>query len=153
MALAFDTAQGFGIDKPNGVACPNLGHNDQCTIHANRCREGFSSCVTFDCGGVGQYVTETVFAGARWRDDPALTDPMTTAFSTVREIAALTEMVDVALALDLTDADRAVLADHRESLWPDRPWTAASLAAFADADTAGQIRASLRRLRRYFADL
>lgn len=151
MALAFDTAQGFAIDKPNGVACPHLAAGDRCTIHDRRADEGFAGCVTFDCGGVGQYVTETVFAGRHWRGDDRLAGEMTAAFSILREVAALAELLEAAARWPLAPEDEARRLEGLCQLWPAEPWTPAALRAFAASGRAAEIRSFLRSLRRYVA--
>jgi hypothetical protein len=64
-ALAFDRGPHFAIDKPAGVACPNLTEH-QCAIHDRLAARGFSGCAAYDCRGAGQLAT-AMFAGL----DPA----------------------------------------------------------------------------------
>ncbi|MEM7766779.1 MAG: hypothetical protein AAF253_04745 [Pseudomonadota bacterium] len=149
MAFAFDKGQGFGIDKPNSQACPHLGGDDRCQIHEDREAAGFAACIQYDCGGVGQYLTETVFAGAHWRGDPGLMDAMTAAFSALREIAALSELLAAAGTLPLERGDRAALEAHCVALWPAQDWTPESLAAFEASGGAKATRQFVRSLRRY----
>jgi len=149
MALAFDTSQGFGLDKPNAVACPHLTPTDRCAIHAARAAEGFPGCVGFDCSGVGQYVSETVFAGRHWRGDPVLMAEMTAAFSIMRDIAALSDMLEAAAAWPLTPDDEARRQSGLCRLWPAMPWNPAMLSAFEASGAIAEIHSFLRSLRRY----
>ncbi len=66
--LPYRRAGGFGADKPGGVPCHHLQADDRCEIHADRPELGWPSCVTFDCFGAGQHVTQVTYAGASWRD-------------------------------------------------------------------------------------
>ncbi len=149
MALAFDTGQGFGIDKANATPCPHLDKADRCRIHDRREAEGFASCVTFDCGGVGQYVSETVFAGQHWRGDPALAREMTSAFSALREVAALSELLEAAGGWPLSEDDEAERHAWLCRLWSGTAWTPSALGDFQASGTARDIRGFLRSLRRY----
>ena len=85
LALSIDKGEHFAIDKPAGKPCPNLdGH--ACSIHQKLRPMGFSGCTIYSCGGAGQRVTQELFAGQSWRDDPALIVPMMEAFRGMRAI-------------------------------------------------------------------
>ena len=66
--LPFSAVSGFGIDKPGGTPCPNLADDDRCSIHATLRRDGWSGCVTFDCFGAGQQVSQVTYGGVSWRE-------------------------------------------------------------------------------------
>ena len=66
--LPYRRAGGFGADKAGGVPCHHLRADDRCEIHADLPELGWPSCVTFDCFGAGQHVTQVTYAGASWRD-------------------------------------------------------------------------------------
>jgi len=66
--LPFNAVSGFGMDKPGGMPCPNLADDDRCSIHATLRRDGWAGCVTFDCFGAGQQVSQVTYAGASWRE-------------------------------------------------------------------------------------
>jgi len=70
--LPFSAVSGFGMDKPGGTPCPNLADDDRCTIHATLRRDGWSGCVTFDCFGAGQQVSQVTYAGVSWRESDNL---------------------------------------------------------------------------------
>jgi len=65
--LPFSAVSGFGMDKPGGTPCPNLAADDRCGIHATLRRDGWSGCVTFDCFGAGQQVSQVTYRGVSWR--------------------------------------------------------------------------------------
>jgi hypothetical protein len=105
VALAFDRSELFGFDKAAGVPCAHLdGH--ECSIHAEREREGFAGCARYDCLGAGQRVTLELFAGRSWRDEPSLGAPMMDAFHRLHEVHELLELVRAAGAWPL-DPSRA----------------------------------------------
>lgn len=80
VALALDPSDMFAIDKPAGVACPNLNDGGRCDIHGDLEGCGFLGCVRYDCLGAGPRVTQDLFAGKTWQQDPELRAPMMAAF-------------------------------------------------------------------------
>jgi len=68
VAPAFAASADFAIDKPAGVACPNLREDFRCGIHAQLRERGFPGCTVFDCFGAGQRITQDTFAGHSWRE-------------------------------------------------------------------------------------
>src|SRR4029077_2000768 len=41
---------------------------DRCGIHATLRQDGWSGCVTFDCFGAGQQVSQVTYGGVSWRE-------------------------------------------------------------------------------------
>ena len=119
LALSIDKGEHFAIDKPAGKPCPNLdGHT--CSIHRWLRVEGFSGCTIYSCGGAGQRVTQELFAGQSWRDDPALTVPMMEAFRGMRAIQdRLAILVAARDNLDLDAGDSARVDQMIGWLLPD----------------------------------
>jgi hypothetical protein len=66
--LPFSAVSGFGMDKPGGTPCPNLADDDRCSIHATLRQDGWPGCVTFDCFGAGQQVSQVTYGGVSWRE-------------------------------------------------------------------------------------
>ena len=99
VALPFATTADFAIDKPAGVACPNLSVDFSCRIHDRLRPEGFPGCIAYDCSGAGQRVTQVVFAGRTWRSDPAIAESMFAAFRVVRPVHELLALLQEAAAL------------------------------------------------------
>ncbi|MGI3167546.1 hypothetical protein ACRARG_00220 [Pseudooceanicola sp. C21-150M6] len=117
LALAFDRGDDFAIDKPAGVACPNLdGHG--CSIHETLEDAGFGGCVRYSCHGAGQRVAQELFDGQSWQSEPALTGPMITAFRGMRELQERLMQLTAAKALPLSDQDRAALVALTAPLLP-----------------------------------
>jgi hypothetical protein len=67
---AFVQSSDFAIDKPSGVACPNLAApvaaDFRCSIHADLRERGFRGCTVYDCFGAGQRVVQDHFGGRDW---------------------------------------------------------------------------------------
>ncbi len=89
VALPFAVSADFALDKPDGVPCPNLQTDHRCGIHDRLPESGFAGCVTYDCFGAGQQVSQVTFSGADWRTDPSVAAPMFAVFRTMRHLHEL----------------------------------------------------------------
>jgi len=99
---AFAASADFAIDKPAGLACPNLRSDDLCDIHDGLRDRGFPGCQVFDCFGAGQHVTQETFGGRSWRESPELASSM---FAVLPVMRQLHEMLwHLAEAADRPDA-------------------------------------------------
>ena len=89
-ALPFARSADFAIDKPAGQPCPNLATDYRCRIHRDLKTTGFGGCVSFDCFGAGQHVSQGTFQGVSWRDaDTADATAMFIAFDVMRQLHEL----------------------------------------------------------------
>jgi hypothetical protein len=147
VAPAFDRSEDFAVDKPAGVACPNLTADHRCAIHADLARRGFRGCAHYDCMGAGQRVTQEMFAGRSWRDDPAIAGAMFEAFRRMRQVHALLELLETAGRLPLTAAQRQTHNELRHALDPDGGWTPSSLAAFERGPLPAEVGRFVMSLR------
>ncbi len=86
VAPAFAASADFAIDKPAGVPCPELRADFGCGIHARLRERGFPGCEVFDCFGAGQQVTQVLFGGRTWRDDPGIAAGQFAALGVVRQL-------------------------------------------------------------------
>lgn len=145
VALAFDRGALFGFDKAAGEACAHLTVCGRCAIHRSRARRGFGGCVGYDCLGAGQRVTQDLFGGRTWRDDPALLAPMSEAFVVVRRAHDLLMLLRQARRLPLSGNERRRSAELAASL------VAAEASATEVAGLEVEARGFLRGLRRYLA--
>jgi pentapeptide repeat protein len=96
VAPAFAKSSDFAIDKAPGKPCPNLGGDFRCTIHERLDAQGFHGCVVFDCFGAGQRITQEMFGGRSWREEPA----MLALLPVVRQLHELMWLLTEALKLD-----------------------------------------------------
>lgn len=147
VALAFDHSDKFAIDKASGEVCRHLNERNGCRIHAEREQRGFSGCVTYDCLGAGQRVTQEVFKGRTWREDASLLLPMADAFNTMKRVHDLLQLLSEALRLPLSAAERRTASVLVDELNPG--WTPESLAAFSTADIEKRVRTFLQTLRHH----
>jgi len=141
VALAFDRSDQFAFHKPAGEPCRNLTACGACRIHGSRASQGFPGCMTYDCQGAGQRVTQGLFGGRSWLDDVELLQPMADAFLTVTRAHRALALLHQAGKLALSPAEHA-----------ERGRVGAALeAAAADAEQVARLEAQtwsfLRGLR------
>ena len=86
VAYPFEEHEDFGLTKGTDDVCPKLGGDFRCTIHDDLTGRGFRGCVAYSCAGAGQRVTQELFDGETWRDDPDLLTHMTRALRVLRPI-------------------------------------------------------------------
>lgn len=87
VAYPFDADEDFALLKRADTPCPNLSESClNCAIHADLLPKGFGGCVAYQCAGAGQRVTQDLFDGETWRDDPDLLEHMTYALRVLRPI-------------------------------------------------------------------
>lgn len=141
VALAFDRSKLFGVDKPAGRPCPHLGAGGACLIHADRVERGFGGCVTYDCLGAGQRVTQEVFGGRSWLQEPELLGPMADAFLTLTRAHRLLLLLREAEGLPLSGADQGRRGDLEAAI------VAAGAKPAAVGALEDEVQAFLRSLR------
>ncbi|MFG2576589.1 pentapeptide repeat-containing protein [Streptomyces sp. NPDC048481] len=100
VALPFARSADFAVDKPAGKACPNLGADHRCGIHARLRESGFSGCTVYDCFGAGQKVSQVTFGGRDRNTVPREeARRMSEVFPVVRQLHELLWYLTEALAL------------------------------------------------------
>lgn len=99
VAHSFQRSSDFAYDKPAGTPCRNLQDDFRCGIHADLRTSGFTGCTVYECFGAGQFVTQQLFGGRTWRDDPAITADMFAVFGTMRGLHELLWYLTGALAI------------------------------------------------------
>jgi hypothetical protein len=153
LSLAFDRSALFAFDKAAGVACPHLDARHGCGVHAEREQRGFAGCATYDCLGAGQRVTQELFEGRSWRDDPALVAPMMDAFWSLRQVheswfllrQCRTLHSSGRLPLTARQAERQRELEH--ALQTDTGGASAQLRAFEREQLGSKVAAFLQSLR------
>ena len=149
ICLDFDRSEFFAFDKPAGVACSNLNANHQCHIHPDLIERGFSGCVHFDCLGAGQHVTQEVFAGRSWKDDPGLLQPMSDAFRVMRRVHELLALLQTADRLPLTPEQTKRQKELKAALQPTEGWSFSALMKFERGNTTEGVENFLSTLREH----
>lgn len=147
VSFAFDKSTQFAIDKAAGSPCPNLGSGGLCSIHEGLSARGFNGCVQYNCFGAGQHLTQTVFAGRSWQDEPSLLVPMMNGFRAMRLVHDLLVLLREAGKLSLPAPKKLELLQLLGLLQPGDGWTEISLSAFEAGPVPGEVRAFLSSLR------
>ena len=113
LAYPFEAHEDFGLIKKADTPCPNLAQDFQCTIHDDLAACGFGGCAAYSCAGAGQRVTQVLFDGETWRDDPDLLSHMTHALRVLRPIhealLVLQEAAELPLPQDLRTRSAALM--------------------------------------------
>lgn len=150
VAFAFACSEEFAIDKSMGAPCPNLDHQYRCRIYQKREQLGFRGCVSYDCYGAGQRVTQEIFGDRSWPDDPRILPQMIRAFLAMREVQSLILMLNITTEAALSREERKALQSFLVELTPTGGWTRESLAAFERNGLSRRVHRFLRSLKRHF---
>src|SRR5262249_45271610 len=110
VVFSFLKAQDFPVDKPAETPCAHLDRSHRCAIHATRRAQGYIVCEGFDCFGVGQWITQTLFGGARWTDSPELARQMFAAYRHWAPRFEAAALIEAALAHVRDDAKESLIA-------------------------------------------
>jgi len=116
VALPFARSADFPVDKPAGERCRNLLADHRCGIHDRLVEGGWRGCVTFDCFGAGQQVSQVTFGGVSWRDAPGTASRMYAVLPVMRQLHEMLAHLRDALALAPDEATRAELAAAAEDV-------------------------------------
>ncbi len=146
VVLPFDRSDAFGFDKAADEPCRHLSGGNRCAIHA-RLADGFSGCVQFDCHGAGQRVTQEVFAGRSWRNEPALSGPMAAAFRAMRKLHEAVLLLREAGRLTLVAEKEQARQSLLEALASDWQRGEADLSALETGPELKAVRVFLATLR------
>lgn len=131
-AYPFEEDEDFAILKEVDTPCPNLSASCfDCSIHTDLKPRGFGGCVAYSCAGAGQRVTQDLFDGETWRDDPDLLEHMTHALRVLRPIHEALTILQEASKLPLPDDVRQALLAKMAALCPEDP---KSIWAFEDTE-------------------
>ncbi len=123
LAYPFEAEEDFALLKEPDHPCPNLGQGFRCTIHADLIPCGFGGCVAYSCAGAGQRVTQILFDGETWLEDPDLLHHMTYALRVLRPIHEALLVLQEIAALDLPAEARAKCSALTLALCPEDPKT------------------------------
>ena len=96
---SFYSVQGFAFDKAAHAACRHLTLENRCGIHTGLSSRGFPGCVSFDCYGAGQRVTQELFAGVSWRASDETAAQMFSAYEVCLALHRLMAMLILAEAV------------------------------------------------------
>lgn len=99
VALAFERSSDFAYDKAIGDPCINLQEDFGCSIHERLRGTGFQGCVTYDCFGAGQKISQVSFGGTSWREAPDTAPAMFAMLPIMRQLHELLAYLGEAISL------------------------------------------------------
>lgn len=149
VALALTPAQGFAIDKPAGKACPKLNEKNKCSIYDERQTHGFQGCMNYDCLGAGQLISEEVFKGRSWREEPDIVPNIMKVFRIMKKIQELKLLLSEASKLPLNATERDKLDVFWSRLHPKESWSFKTIELVAASDIELEVKNYLRSLSQY----
>jgi hypothetical protein len=147
VAFAFDKSDDFAFDKAAEEPCLHLDLDFRCMIHDRLGDAGFGGCVAYECFGAGQRVTEELFGGRNWRNEPAIARQMFAAFGMLRKVHELLVLLKTTEKLDLTPEQKSRRAQLWRHLNPDDGWTQSRLMNFEQSGLGAEVSAFLKSLR------
>jgi hypothetical protein len=147
VGLAFDRSVLFALDKAAGEVCPHLTLKHRCAIHPELATRGFTGCTRYDCLGAGQRVTQELFGGRSWHDDPSLLRPMLEAFRVMREVHECQQLLLSCQRLALTREQELKRSELQRSLQPSEGWSPKTLEAFEHNSVVDEIQRFLVSLK------
>lgn len=100
VALPYAQSADFSFDKEGGVPCRNLYSDHRCSIHEHLREKGFKGCVSYECFGAGQHVSQEIFKGNDWRANTELSKPMFDVFPIVQQLHEMLYYLNQAIVLE-----------------------------------------------------
>lgn len=149
VSFPFDTSEAFAYDKRGDEPCRHLNEAFGCNIHEARQENGFAGCLVFECYGAGQRVTQDLFGGRTWKEDPALLAPMGRAIRKMRQMHEFLNLLSTALSLDLPEAIKADIQVLIQDICPDTPFTTEGLESLDLVDLELRVQMTLQSLRAF----
>jgi hypothetical protein len=149
VSLAFDRSPWFSFDKAANEACRRLESTNRCAIHGDLRVAGHAGCASYDCYGAGQRVTQELFPGVAWRDDPKRARALFEAFRRLRDLHELRLLLHETERLPLPLAAFEHRAKLLAKLEPRAGFSATTLAALDLCALDNAVHAYLRSLRAY----
>jgi hypothetical protein len=146
VGLTFERGPRFALSKAAGVPCPHLSSSARCNIHPQRSARGFAGCASYDCLGAGQRVTQELFRGRSWQEQPHLLPAMLDAFRVMRQVHESIGLLRSAARLPLLARERQRLGELVAALQPAGGWSREALADFEQGALADDVAAFLRSL-------
>ncbi len=86
IALYCTKTDGFPYDKVAGTPCKNLLSDFRCHSHHELIERKLKGCLSYDCFGAGQKVTQIIYKGEDWRKSPHCRQQMFEVFHIVTQL-------------------------------------------------------------------
>ena len=89
VATEFKQSEQYAFSKPGGETCRHLSADFRCGIHKDLEASRMKGCAAYTCFGAGQSVTQRLFPGADWREDPQMAREIFDTFYKLKELHEL----------------------------------------------------------------
>ncbi|WP_079529659.1 pentapeptide repeat-containing protein [Halobacillus hunanensis] len=109
VALPYVKSADFPTKKDGGEPCQHLCANHLCSIHDQLREKGFRGCVSYECFGAGQHVSQNIYKGHEWRGEPERAKEMFAVFPIVQQLHEMLWYLKQALSLTETQSIQARL--------------------------------------------
>ncbi|EQB35307.1 MULTISPECIES: pentapeptide repeat-containing protein [Virgibacillus] len=117
VALPYTKSADFPFNKDGGEPCRNLCLNNRCSIHDQLREKGFRGCVTYECFGAGQHVSQNIYDGGDWRNNSERAKEMFAVFPIVQQLHEMLWYLNQALSLRETQSFHSSLQNiYKETL-------------------------------------
>ncbi|OEF96664.1 pentapeptide repeat-containing protein [Desulfuribacillus alkaliarsenatis] len=104
VALPYGKSSDFPFNKDGGNPCRNLCSNNLCTIHNQLREKGFRGCVSYECFGAGQHVSQSIYKGKDWREDAERAEEMFAVFPLAQQLYEMLWYLQQTLTLKETQS-------------------------------------------------
>ncbi|WP_397538235.1 pentapeptide repeat-containing protein [Rummeliibacillus pycnus] len=104
IALPYTKSADFPFNKDGGEPCRNLCSDNRCNTHDQLREKGFRGCVSYQCFGAGQHVSQTIYNGEDWRNNSERANEMFAVFPLVQQLHEMLWYLNQALSLKETQS-------------------------------------------------
>ena len=102
VALPYGQSADFPFNKDGGEPCRNLCSNNLCSIHDKLREKGFRGCVSYECFGAGQHVSQSIYNSKDWREGDKHAEEMFALFPLVQQLNEMLWYLQQSLTLKET---------------------------------------------------
>ncbi|WYQ42898.1 pentapeptide repeat-containing protein [Bacillus sp. FSL W7-1321] len=100
VSLPYMKSNDFPYDKDSGEPCRHLCSDHRCSIHGSLREKGFHGCVSYECFGAGQKVSQLIYKKQDWRKDSRMAEEMFSVFPVVQQLHEMLFYLKQELALE-----------------------------------------------------
>ncbi|MFC7395402.1 pentapeptide repeat-containing protein [Scopulibacillus cellulosilyticus] len=104
VALPYSKSADFAFNKDSGEPCRHLCLDNRCSIHDQLRDKGFRGCVSYECFGAGQHVSQSIYKENDWRNNMQSSREMFAVFPVVQQLHEM--LYYLRQALKLTETKR-----------------------------------------------
>lgn len=109
VALPYAKSADFPFNKDGGKPCQHLCSNNRCNIHEQLREKGFRGCVSYECFGAGQHVSQFIYNGNDWQNNSEHAREMFAVFPLVQQLHEMLWYLSQALGLNETNSFQSSL--------------------------------------------